>query len=66
MAAVGLPEEETVKCVVRRLYEKEKMLLLTSGTRTLRFRPVLDVTDETIEDGLARLRRALRAEEVQA
>lgn len=42
------------------------MLILTSGTRTLRFRPVLDVTDETIEDGLARLRRALRAEEVPA
>ena len=62
MAAIDLPDEETTKRVVRRCYEKEKMLLLTSGTRTIRFRPVLDVTDEVIKDGLARLRRALQAE----
>ena len=62
MAAIDLPDDETVKRVVRRCYETEKMLLLTSGTRTIRFRPVLDVTDETIQDGLARLRRALEAE----
>jgi L-lysine 6-transaminase len=62
MAAIDLPDEETTRRVVRRCYEEEKMLLLTSGTRTIRFRPVLDVTDEVIEEGLRRLRRALEAE----
>lgn len=62
MAAIDLPSEEVCKRVVRRCYEHEKMLLLTSGTRTIRFRPVLDVTSEVIEEGLARLRRALAAE----
>jgi L-lysine 6-transaminase len=62
MAAIDLPSEEVCKRVVRRCYEREKMLLLTSGTRTIRFRPVLDVTGEVIGEGLARLRRALAAE----
>jgi len=62
MAAIDLPDEETCKRVVRFCYEREKMLLLTSGTHTIRFRPVLDVTRETIEEGLKRLKRALEAE----
>lgn len=66
MAAIDLPDEETCKRVVRRCYEHEKMLLLTSGTHTIRFRPVLDVTDEVIEDGLTRLRSALAAESEMA
>jgi acetylornithine/succinyldiaminopimelate/putrescine aminotransferase len=42
------------------------MLLLTSGTRTIRFRPVLDVTEADILDGLARLSRALAKEAAKA
>ncbi len=66
MAAIDLSDEETTRRVVRRCYEEEKMLLLTSGTRTIRFRPVLDVTEADILDGLARLSRALAKEAAKA
>ncbi len=66
MAAIDLSDEETTRRVVRRCYEEEKMLLLTSGTRTIRFRPVLDVTEADILDGLARLSRALAKEAANA
>jgi len=40
--------------------KEENLLALTCGTRTIRFRPHLDLTDDDVEQGLDRLGRALK------
>ena len=59
MCALTLPDAATRDSVVSRLQDDEKVLLLGAGTRSLRFRPALCVTDAELDEGLAALRRVL-------
>jgi 4-aminobutyrate aminotransferase-like enzyme len=43
------------------IWADQKMLSLTCGARTIRFRPHLDFTIEEADDGLARIRKALES-----
>ena len=40
--------------------EKEKLLILGCGTKTIRFRPMLNITDDELEDGLQIIEKVLR------
>jgi len=40
--------------------KQEKLLGLTCGTRTIRFRPHLDLTESDVSLGLERLEKALK------
>ena len=43
----------------RRLCEKEKLLILGCGTKTIRFRPALNVKKQDLDDGLQIIRKVL-------
>jgi L-lysine 6-transaminase len=59
MCALDLPSSELRSRVVRRCFE-DQMIVLTCGTRSIRFRPTLSVDASAIAEGLARLERAIR------
>jgi L-lysine 6-transaminase len=40
--------------------EKEKLLILGCGTKTIRFRPMLNITDDELEEGLQVIEKVLR------
>ena len=40
--------------------EKEKLLILGCGTKTIRFRPMLNITDDELEEGLQIIEKVLR------
>ncbi|MBE0571484.1 MAG: L-lysine 6-transaminase [Ignavibacteriaceae bacterium] len=40
--------------------EKEKLLILGCGVRTIRFRPMLNITDDELEEGLQVIEKVLR------
>jgi L-lysine 6-transaminase len=44
----------------RETTEKEKLLILGCGTKTIRFRPMLNITDDELEDGLQIIEKVLR------
>ena len=60
MCAIDLPDTKTRDLAVKRCFA-DGMLVLACGTRSLRFRPALNVTAENISDGVQRLEAALAA-----
>jgi L-lysine 6-transaminase len=40
--------------------EKEKLLILGCGSKTIRFRPMLNITDDELEEGLLVIEKVLR------
>lgn len=61
MCAIDLPDAATRDDVMRRLVADEHVMLIGSGSATLRFRPALTVTDEELEHAVAALDRVLGA-----
>jgi L-lysine 6-transaminase len=59
LVAFDLPESDTRDTVLRRLREDEHVLALSSGERSIRFRPALSVTAEELELAAAAVRRVL-------
>jgi L-lysine 6-transaminase len=59
MCAFSLPGKGTRDAVLASLRDDEKVLLLGCGTRSIRFRPALTVSESEIEAGVAALDRAL-------
>jgi L-lysine 6-transaminase len=59
MAALDLPDSETRDAVVTRL-RAEHVLTLSCGSRSVRFRPALSVTEDELAIGVAALDRVLR------
>jgi L-lysine 6-transaminase len=60
MCALDLPTPELRTKIVRRCYD-DGMIILSSGRRSLRFRPTLSVSAEAIAEGVARLESAIAA-----
>ena len=59
--AIDLPDTATRDAVTARLFQAEHAFVLGCGTRSIRFRPTLTVTEEELADGLGRLERAVTA-----
>ena len=58
MCAFDLPDQKTRNAVRQACYER-RMLILSCGERSLRFRPVLDIDESDLDAGLAILDQAL-------
>ena len=61
MCAATLPDAATRDAVVAALRDDEHVLVLGCGTRSLRLRPALTVTEAELADGVAALDRVLSA-----
>jgi L-lysine 6-transaminase len=59
MAAFSFPTPE-LRDKFSKLCLEEKLLILTSGTHSIRFRPILSVSEEDLNDGYNRIRAALK------
>jgi L-lysine 6-transaminase len=59
MCAFSLPDKGTRDLVIARLREQERVLLLGCGSRSIRFRPALTVSEGELESGVAALDRVL-------
>jgi L-lysine 6-transaminase len=59
MCAFSLPDKATRDRVLTMLREEESVLLLGCGTRSIRFRPALNVTFEELAAGVAAVDRVL-------
>ncbi|MCR4431435.1 MAG: L-lysine 6-transaminase [Tepidanaerobacteraceae bacterium] len=59
MAAFSLPNP-ALRDKFRQACYEEKMLVLPSGTHSIRFRPILTVTEDDLNDGYERMRKALK------
>ncbi len=59
MCAFDLDSSERRGACVRRALEQEHLLILPCGPRSIRFRPILDIAREDIDDALARIGRVL-------
>lgn len=59
MCAFSLPSKEIRDAVLTSLREDEKVLLLGCGTRSVRFRPALTVSEDDLAAGVAALARVL-------
>jgi L-lysine 6-transaminase len=59
MCAVTLESRELRDQVVERLRTDERVIVLGCGTRSLRFRPALTVTEQELAAGVAALDRVL-------
>ena len=64
MCAVDFVDGTLRNAVVEKAYQLG-MIILPCGTRSLRFRPPLDVTRDEIDEALAILQRALAASVVK-
>ena len=62
MCAFSLPDTATRDRVLTRLREQERVLLLGCGTRSIRFRPALTVSDADLTTGVRALDRVLTQE----
>jgi len=58
MCAIDLPDAKTRDAAIKRCFA-DGMVVLSCGTRTLRFRPALNVTAEIIAEGVKRLEAAI-------
>jgi L-lysine 6-transaminase len=65
MCAFSLPDKGTRDLVVTRLREDEHVLVLGCGTRSIRFRPALTVTEAELTAGVAAVDRVLTSLESQ-
>jgi L-lysine 6-transaminase len=54
-----MPSTE-VRNEFRKITEKEKLLILGCGVKTIRFRPMLNITDDELEEGLQVIEKVLR------
>jgi L-lysine 6-transaminase len=61
MCAIDLPDTQVRDEVSARMFSHEHAFLLGCGTRSVRFRPTLTVTEDEIDAGLAALDRTLTA-----
>ena len=59
MCAFSLPDKGNRDTVLARLRDEERVLLLGCGTRSIRFRPALTVSEAELEAGVAALDRVL-------
>ncbi|MDX6220519.1 MAG: L-lysine 6-transaminase, partial [Frankiales bacterium] len=59
MCAFSLPSKEIRDAVLTSLREDERVLLLGCGTRSIRFRPALTVSEDDLAAGVAALHRVL-------
>jgi L-lysine 6-transaminase len=59
MCAFSLPSKEIRDAVLTSLREDERVLLLGCGTRSIRFRPALTVSEADLAAGVAALDRVL-------
>ncbi len=59
MCAFSLPEKGTRDLLIARLREQERVLVLGCGTRSIRFRPALTVTEAELSAGVAAMDRIL-------
>jgi L-lysine 6-transaminase len=62
MCAFTLPDKDLRDRVLTSVRDSERVLLLGCGTRSIRFRPALTVTDHDLEAGVAALGRTLAKE----
>ena len=62
MCAFSLPDGDLRDLMLTRLREDERVLLLGCGSRSIRFRPALTVTETDLEAGVAALDRVLTRE----
>jgi L-lysine 6-transaminase len=60
MCAFSLPNKELRDAALTALREEEHVLLLGCGTRSIRFRPALTVSDAELAEGVAAVDRVLR------
>ena len=60
MCAIDLDSPERRLQVIRRCFD-DGMIVLPCGTRSIRFRPTLAVSEEAIAEGLVRLRAAIES-----
>ncbi len=61
MCAITLPSQELRDEVLAHLYRDERVLMIGSGQRGIRFRPPLTVTAEELDEAIAALDRVLAA-----
>jgi len=59
MCAFDLPDPEMRERVRQALFHDHRVIMLASGQRSLRFRPVLDFTRGHVDEAVARLDRAM-------
>jgi L-lysine 6-transaminase len=59
MAAFDLPNP-ILRDEFRKACYEQKMLVLPSGTHDIRFRPILTVSEDDLNDGYERMRKALK------
>ena len=59
MCAFSLPDKGTRDLVIARLRDEERVLVLGCGTRSIRFRPALTVTEAELEAGVAAIDRVV-------
>jgi L-lysine 6-transaminase len=59
MCAFSLPDKGMRDAVLAELRDDEKVLLLGCGSRSIRFRPALNVTEAELDEGLAAIDRVL-------
>jgi len=59
LCAIDLPSTELRNRVLRRCYE-EQLIVLACGTRSIRFRPFLNIDSESVAECLLRFERAVR------
>jgi L-lysine 6-transaminase len=60
MCAMDLPDGAARDRLVKALYQ-QGVMILACGTRSIRFRPPLDVTSSEVDEGLDQVRKALKA-----
>ena len=60
LLAFDLPTEALRKKTLQTAIEKESVLLLASGKKTIRFRPALSISEKEVSEGLNRLDKALK------
>ena len=59
LCSFDLPNTE-LRNEFRKITEKEKLLILGCGEKSIRFRPMLNITDDELEEGLQVIEKVLR------
>jgi L-lysine 6-transaminase len=59
LCSFDLPDSNTRE-KFRKIAEKEKLLILGCGKSSIRFRPMLNITDDELEEGLQIVEKVLR------
>lgn len=59
LCSFDMPNKEA-RNEFRKIAEKEKLLILGCGNKSIRFRPMLNITDDELEEGLQVIKKVLR------